>query len=1416
MNVISPGDLGTFFEEVSPSIQMHQENFTQVVTSALLQTALDKANLSSPSVSDQDYELWLNTRLKPLLVNLPSDTVTLLFYTVSGRSCNTSQNMTSLLDTLRSTLSQTTQEEIKQNIYLLLQAGPTPIRCYQSGSFYVFLKSTFLNFGFPNVSMFMSLLPKERKAELLDTVSTTELSQFLSQPNVIGDADICNIYSDYKKTPEFLEKACFFSFFSNSHDYIIAKSTSSLGGEDVPDDVKSKTLPCVWHLALSSKSRSDAGLWFDLRLKKYLRFLNKNLISSTRVKIASCFGFQKWVSVMGSNFTYNSSEFAKEDVYKSMSSYLIPDSVPKCYNASDAELNSKSWFVENIGSFVPYVTVADLDTFIPLSQGQFYEDPDNLKLFNNLAISETIRGYYISLLFDYNPLFSVLMLPGSLLCSSNIPSSAFSSLNEANTWAAISALRESCNQTDNSEANAALVSNLNFESVSVETFQNLGTACGGLSPGQLSSVPAPVLASSLNILGSVGTWNQEQAMAVIQALRTSGFQLLNVGRDSVFVSNILRAPPVVQEVFVQKIISVDQSPAVVVQNVPDEMATEIPLSIDLYAAMFFESVSTTDFDTEELSSSVLQGFTCATVKKASKTKVKNLVRSCRRRTGRSKVELKETQLTCMYNHLQGSLTQDFTEYPSDMLLYFNTKDVEKANCRSYFTAIGAADFSVPSSVLNKPEQIFSEARSCLGINDGKLSKDHVTVLGNLTCTLSSSYIENSDPYILETLKSCKDFSASQVAAIETLLLSGKTSYGNVTSWNEETLQNLGPLPLYFTMNTWGHFNIFDLCLDIPVLKDNLNAICEKVDDNGFQTVILRKLNEAYPAGVSDENVQLLASCSRQATLDDISKWNITKIDTLTSLMNMDNGPWEAAKSNAIITKYLSTPGNALGTSELNAIDSNLCALNTTTLKTITPDSFRNTKALNVASCSLEQKRVLYEIANSSFSSYRDNPTAYFNLIKNYLGGAPLQDIQTLSTQNISMDINTFQSLDTNVIYNLSVSEVQNLLGSNVADLKTFENATVVETWINLQKQSDLDTLGLGLTTTRVDPTNPPQLTNPPSNITASTSPLSNATATTSPPSNITASTSPPSNITATTSPPSNITASTSPPSNITASTSPPSNATATTNPPSNITATTSPPSNITATTSPPSNITATTSPSSNITASTSPPSNITASTNLPSNITASTNPPSNATASTNPPSNITTSTNPPSNITASTNPPSNATASTNPPSNATATTNPPLNITASTNPPSNATASTNPPSNATATTNPPSNATASTNPPSNATATTNPPSNATATTNPPSNATATTNPPSNATATTNPPSNATASTNPPSNATASANPPSNATASTNPPSNATASTNPPSNITASTNPPSNATASTNPPSNSTSTSGKCAQSTDIF
>lgn len=45
---------------------------------------------------------------------------------------------------------------------------------------------------------------------------------------------------------------------------------------------------------------------------------------------------------------------------------------------------------------------------------------------------------------------------------------------------------------------------------------------------------------------------------------------------------------------------------------------------------------------------------------------------------------------------------------------------------------------------------------------------------------------------------------------------------------------------------------FDLCLDIPVLKGKLYSICEKVDDDGFQEIILKKLNQVKFALVKNK------------------------------------------------------------------------------------------------------------------------------------------------------------------------------------------------------------------------------------------------------------------------------------------------------------------------------------------------------------------------------------------------------------------------------------------------------------------------------------------------------------------------------------------------------------------------------------
>lgn len=79
---------------------------------------------------------------------------------------------------------------------------------------------------------------------------------------------------------------------------------------------------------------------------------------------------------------------------------------------------------------------------------------------------------------------------------------------------------------------------------------------------------------------------------------------------------------------------------------------------------------------------------------------------------------------------------------------------------------------------------------------------------------------------------------------------------------------------------------------------------------------------------------------------------------------------------------------------------------------------------------------------------------------------------------------------------LTVSEVQGLLGTNVAQLKAYENQTLVQRWIQLQPQSQLDSLGIGLSGGTTSPSATASATSatPHSNVTADPNTVTNPAA----------------------------------------------------------------------------------------------------------------------------------------------------------------------------------------------------------------------------------------------------------------------------------------------------------------------------------
>ncbi|XP_045903462.1 uncharacterized protein LOC123969811 [Micropterus dolomieu] len=1169
MNYIPDQLFPAFFDDFSPAISGHENMFPSPVLSAMLQVVFARANLSDPSVSDSVVSLWLSKRLPPLLFNLSPLQVAMFFRILAGRDCAIQQQGVKDLNSTISSLSQVTQNDIHNQIVQALK-GPIPLQCYSnnnSHSFYSFLKSSFMGFQFPNLTTFLSLMPQNRIFQLVNSMPPSDLGDFLRRPDVVDNsAELCVIYDNYIQTPVFLET------------------------ETLPAVVKQLTLPCVWPMALSSSTESEVKAWFDLRLQSYLVFLTKSLISPSTTHNASCLAFQKLISVLG-QYNYTAANFARQDVFNTITAYLASATVPRCYNPSDPELNSTAWFALYIGPFMPFLTLEALQTFGSAQVIQvFTVNPLNIALFNNPALPLNLTNYYTQLVYQQDSNFNPLLLPGFSWCV--VPGPAFSQLTAKQSMMVLQNLTTLCTNLD-PQVSAALASNFGNK-IDVAIISALGNKSTSLSIGQIMTITPQELFAALSTLSSVTGWTPGQASVIILSLMSSGImqihnassllllgslvvglpattfssidgsQLLTASKNPSFLGYLMSTPQINQEIFVTQIISVNSNSEVIIQNVPDELATEIPRALLVgfsntnsvittlnrknwmpWQAELFFNIIAVDTATavlgspNNLSSSVLQGFTSTGVRTFPKLQIKLLIKACRR-AGIHKVKLVETQLTCMYNYIKGDPDATiFNLYPYDMLLYYDYSLVPQNQCRSYFEQLANADFFVFSSVLSyKLTALFNNARSCLGITNTSLTMDNISVLGNMCCTLNGSYIKNSDPFILEKLKNCPALTNAQVAAVEALLQSGKTQYGAPSTWNQQTLVDLGMLPLYLTSNFYANFNTttkqaflsyflnvmssngvsiqmrrslmdeimrsitkkskrsivngctvgvitqvtisdvtfpfvyndinqFNCCLSATTVKENLDAITRKVTQTQYLQIVLSRLREAYVANstIPESQVQLLGPASRVATINDINMWNITQIDTLAALMNPSNGQWDPSLAKAIIYKYLNKTGNQLGSDELNAIGgANLCSVDTSVLMTISQQSLKSANALDVSNCTTESKAVLFTIASQAFAPTTRTAISdsSYQLTQPYLGGANLSYIRSLVASNISMDIVTFTNLITNVVLNLTVNQVRGLLGTNLPDLKSYENQTLVRAWISSQLQSELDTLGVGL------------------------------------------------------------------------------------------------------------------------------------------------------------------------------------------------------------------------------------------------------------------------------------------------------------------------------------------------------------------
>ncbi|NWS54010.1 MSLN protein, partial [Chunga burmeisteri] len=166
-------------------------------------------------------------------------------------------------------------------------------------------------------------------------------------------------------------------------------------------------------------------------------------------------------------------------------------------------------------------------------------------------------------------------------------------------------------------------------------------------------------------------------------------------------------------------------------------------------------------------------------------------------------------------------------------------------------------------------------------------------------------------------------------------------------------------------------------------------------------------------------------------------------------------------ASGIIKRYVGL-GNALNATALNAIGTKyVCLLNASELNMIDSNSLK-LASLNPSACSQLTKDILYPKARHAFSDQRYFP-AYYELIEPYLGGAPAVDLRALSKDDVNMKVSTFAKLRRDSLMSLTPSEVQGLLGINLHDLKKWQNKSPIREWVQMQKQSELDKLQVGLT-----------------------------------------------------------------------------------------------------------------------------------------------------------------------------------------------------------------------------------------------------------------------------------------------------------------------------------------------------------------
>ncbi|XP_068764816.1 mesothelin isoform X5 [Struthio camelus] len=820
--------------------------------------------------------------------------------------------------------------------------------------------------------------------------------------------------------------------------------------------------------------------WVHEGLQPFL--VKPTVFACLRAKNVLCRTFQKIVTALNGIYS-NLPVEEQRNLYNGIKYYLIQDgSKQKCYSAAIPGLNSTAWFENYLGSFMEHATVGDLQLF---------------------ADESTVASTLVRKFERFPP--AILRALGQAAVGLSV-SQIENSISGKDLEASLPALSEVHGW--NAEQSSSIINKLlssGYQIPDGQSLAKLGSLVAGLNSSLLQSLPPKVILEAIKLpefAQRMVTLPSALKMAFVEKISST------VGHPTDLVKYI----PDALASYIPKSLLVFGEEKPNIQDLNQKTWTREQ------AAMFFSDVIKTEPDFSRLSQSVLQGFTCAAANEMETESFQQLAKVMKQKN----VSLGEDELRCLVKMVTlHGIPKDLDNYPKDLLLFLSPSDyATTGSCWQYFANVGKANLDVLQRESSQRKQLRLEALACLKIPGTQINEENAEVLGRLVCDLGGEYITSSGGILLKQLSQCESFLPDQEEAIRSVVRSGNTTFGPPSMWSASTLNELsGLIPVFDhsilqkipknVLTLWLKNFAYDSSLSreqlasiveelLPsrhkraagcpsdktitqeVLEDDLMPIyytpeelhaCLKnvslvnhlsqILSYPFSVqqlaVLKRNLDETYPDGYPESLLPKLGPLAPFLTSEDISKWKISSADTLAALLRDQPSDREAA---AMIKRYV-TLGNRLNATALNAIGTKyVCLLNATELNAIDSNSLK-IASLDPSACSQLTKDILYQKAKRALSD-QHNSRAYYALIKPYLGGAPGVDLGALSKDHVNMDIETFMKLRRDSLLSLTPTEVKSLLGMNLKALTTVQNKSPIREWVQKQKQSDLDKLGVGL------------------------------------------------------------------------------------------------------------------------------------------------------------------------------------------------------------------------------------------------------------------------------------------------------------------------------------------------------------------